>query len=365
MNREQGTKLSLFTDRAVIPTSGRVQPIALFQAHFNDLTIHERLKKYGARASCYEFVSEPKEADFFILPATWLSYRGRERMGRAFAARAKRNGKALIVWGSGDPQSIVPFDNAVQIEEGLHRGLKSRAKLLIEKPAFVADLCNELTGKWSPAPYTERPQLSFCGWANPSVRQQVVYPFFNGIAKVRYGLGISRVVPILHGNPVRFRQKVLRSVLTENSVSANFILRRRYKDGLSNQSAFGQTSSRREFVNNLYSSPYALCVRGWGNYSKRFYEALCLGRIPVLVDTDNVLPFEKSVPWDKYIVRVDWRDFGSLSRKLVAFHNSHTKRSLAELQCECREFWKKSLCADGFYRSLSTYGPLFELERNQ
>ena len=35
----------------------------------------------------------------------------------------------------------------------------------------------------------------------------------------------------------------------------------------------------------MLASPYILCVRGAGNYSARFYEALALGRIPVLVNT--------------------------------------------------------------------------------
>ena len=44
------------------------------------------------------------------------------------------------------------------------------------------------------------------------------------------------------------------------------------------------------------------CPRGTGNFSIRFYEAICLGRIPVILNTDIILPFAKYIPWNELCV---------------------------------------------------------------
>ena len=46
------------------------------------------------------------------------------------------------------------------------------------------------------------------------------------------------------------------------------------------------------FIKNMQKCDYTLCVRGTGNYSGRFYMTLNAGRIPVVLDTDVVLPCE-------------------------------------------------------------------------
>ena len=70
-----------------------------------------------------------------------------------------------------------------------------------------------------------------------------------------------------------------------------------------------QTNSKHKtktlFYNNLLSGSFALCIRGLGNFSYRFYEALSFGRIPVLINTDCVLPFENTIEWSKHIISVN------------------------------------------------------------
>jgi hypothetical protein len=63
-------------------------------------------------------------------------------------------------------------------------------------------------------------------------------------------------------------------------------------------------NQRQEFLDNLLRNPYALCVRGADNYSWRLYEALSLGKIPVLIDTGCLLPMEDEIDWDNFILKV-------------------------------------------------------------
>lgn len=60
--------------------------------------------------------------------------------------------------------------------------------------------------------------------------------------------------------------------------------------------------ARKQYYENLLKNRYALCMRGAGNFSFRFYEALCFGRIPILLDTDTSLPFSELIDWEKHII---------------------------------------------------------------
>ena len=60
---------------------------------------------------------------------------------------------------------------------------------------------------------------------------------------------------------------------------------------------------KKEFRENMEASHFTVCDRGRGNFTIRFYQALSAGRIPLFVDTDMKLPYEKDITWDDIIVR--------------------------------------------------------------
>jgi hypothetical protein len=57
-----------------------------------------------------------------------------------------------------------------------------------------------------------------------------------------------------------------------------------------------------DFWENMQQNQFALAPRGAGNFSMRFYQALSVGRIPVLINTDMALPFSDLIPWKDFIV---------------------------------------------------------------
>jgi hypothetical protein len=70
--------------------------------------------------------------------------------------------------------------------------------------------------------------------------------------------------------------------------------------------------SRREFNKNLTDNMFHFCYRGHGNFSYRFYEILSFGRVPVLIDSDNLLPFENFIKWKDYIILLKKGDINKL-----------------------------------------------------
>ncbi len=60
-----------------------------------------------------------------------------------------------------------------------------------------------------------------------------------------------------------------------------------------------------EYREHLAKTTYVICPRGSENYSFRMYEALNYGRVPVIVDTDMVLP--KQIDWKRLALRVPYK----------------------------------------------------------
>ncbi len=68
---------------------------------------------------------------------------------------------------------------------------------------------------------------------------------------------------------------------------------------------------RRElFLQSLAESWMAVCPRGTGVNTYRFFETLSMGRIPVLISDDCLLPFEDCIDYDEFILRIPEKDAG-------------------------------------------------------
>ena len=100
--------------------------------------------------------------------------------------------------------------------------------------------------------------------------------------------------------------------------------------------------SRSEFIKNILSSDYTLCYRGSGNYSLRFYETLCLGRIPLFINTNCKLPFEDKIDWRDICLWVNAKDLDNyLSDIILEYHNALSEKRFIDQQIYCREIWIK------------------------
>jgi hypothetical protein len=58
------------------------------------------------------------------------------------------------------------------------------------------------------------------------------------------------------------------------------------------------------YIRHLEAMTYIICPRGIENFSIRVYEALKYGRIPVIIDTEMVLPTE--IDWDQVAIRIPY-----------------------------------------------------------
>lgn len=96
----------------------------------------------------------------------------------------------------------------------------------------------------------------------------------------------------------------------------------------------GRGGTINELINNFKNSEFCFCPRGAGNFSIRFYEILYYGRIPVLLNTDMLLPFSDKINWNKYIVVSD--NIEDLPQKIYDFWISN---DIIEIQKKCKEIY--------------------------
>ncbi len=104
---------------------------------------------------------------------------------------------------------------------------------------------------------------------------------------------------------------------------------------------------RAEYARHLAASDYVLCARGYGNFSIRLFETLAMGRVPVLLESDLVLPCADVVDWDGLAVRVPLADIDRVDEHVAAAHAEGPER-FAWRQRAAREAWGRWLSVDGF-----------------
>lgn len=351
-------KVRLYTDFKYRAASAERAMVPVVLAQVDQVNDEERIKKHHARATHFELVSEIQQSDLCVLPDIWPSYvKGKKVfMAREFAEIASHHGKLTLVWSGGDPEWIIPIKSAIQIQEGLHKNVTRRVAFAFERPGFVNDYVKQYQNdSWQPIPKMSKPTVGFCGLAAGKLHSRIMFIFRNTLVKLRYSMGISAVLPTFGGYPGKLRAKTLNLLHKHAGIEANFIIRDRYKAGVPSGVTLTKEIPRLEFIENILGNTYTVCVKGGGNYSKRFYETLCCGRIPILVDTDTILPYEEFVDWNEHIVRVKKGDLLRIGDVVCEHHSRLSDSDLQEIQRNNRRLWVEQLSAPGYYASFHRY----------
>lgn len=261
----------------------------------------------------YRFTDSPADAEVAVLPQVH-EVSDRPQMDEA-VARAEEHGLRTLVFSRDDREPVLPWRSAILLHPGPTRGAQPHARALA-LPPLIADRT-----RWpEPRPDGPRPSVAFCGQGAARPPAAAYQWARRAVSRWRDRLrpGGPEVVPPPREGHVRLRAAALRNLTGHPGVDARFVIRDRYLAGASTEEE--RLRSQIEFDDNLRSATYALCVRGTGNYSTRFYEALSFGRVPLLVDSGGILPFEDRIDWSSHVVCVEADAVGRIGDALVAAH---------------------------------------------
>lgn len=305
---------------------------------------------------CYEWVDHPEIADFFFLPGTWNYYFDNQKTEKVsdYLGFAQENHKKTIIFSGGDYTANIPFKNCVIIQSS---AFKSRDGLndnnMLSMPTFIDDYLQvHFQGSLRLREYTDVPVIGFCGQSAGSWLDYTRRDLNLMLANTRYKAGMIRWEPPSL-EPTRFRNNILQQIARSEDVQTNFIMRKKYRAGYRPRTKDPLHPTRVEFVKNIISSDYTVCVRGGGNFSARFYETLALGRIPIFINTDCILPLDDIINYKEYMVWVEEDELPVLTQKILDFHSSLNQDKFVDLQVACRKLWEDYLTKDGYYMHLA------------
>lgn len=283
-----------------------------------------------------ELVDDPSEADAILVPHNYPSLHGYETYIKEQADLAEKLGKRLIIFWHGDSDAPVAIENATVFRTSQYRTTLRSNEVMM--PAYAEDLLQgdlQVRSK-----HAGKATVGFCGWAGYKNLKNRIATLIKNI----YYAGGPRT------KGITFRMRAMNLLASSSRVDSNFIIRSSYS-GHSKTVQTDVETTRREYIDNLLGSDYALVIKGDGNYSYRFYEALSLGRIPVLLDTDCVLPLEDEIDYDSCILRVPYQNLNQLDRMIAEHWNRLTDDQFTAMQRKAREVFETHLRVDTFLRS--------------
>lgn len=352
------SKLKIYTDTSPLAQSQLKNLTPPLAFHWNNLSPEAISAGESNPASPLNLTRDPDEADWFALPMHWSYYLWNEKANMSEAASlaklAQKHGKQLLVWYKGDLVPVVPFENATVFLPGL---VKSQAKqnqracpVFIEDPAVIFNGRKVLYREKK-----DKPSVGFCGYAAVNA-VKTLWSIVKGVQlnfSSRLGRYDYQAIPVIPATMTRARALDL---LSHNSaVETCFVVRDKYCAERIQKKSLETGGSSHVFFSNIYETDYTLCLRGYGNWSYRFYETLACGRIPVFIDTDCVLPGASTIDWKKYCVWVDKSELRQIGEKIVDFHSSLSASDFVELQMACRRLWEERLSLEGFMNHFPEY----------
>lgn len=330
--------LKLYTDKTFLTESYRkyVFPL-LFDLHY---VKHEVLFDY------YTLEDSILNADIVVFPVDYSTFYKNQKAFKKLNQEAKINNKPIWLYTAGDFGFTVHIPNSYNFRlGGFDSKLNNNTFIL---PSFVNNPYKTILKQpFSTLNKKEKPDIGFVGHANSGVLNY----FKSYLSYLRLRLKRLRKLNYFDKQPFYpssiKRSAYLNKLSLSKNLNTNFILRKKYRAGVSNQLDKAKTTE--EFYNNIYNNLYTFCIRGVGNFSVRFYETLAVGRIPVLLNTDCRLPLNQDIQWERHAIIIDESEEETIETQICNFHNSKSNEEIKKIQEHNKMLWETHLQRHSYF----------------
>lgn len=303
----------------------------------------ESLLKY------YTLVKSISESDIIIVPLEYQHAINYPKELQTLYDVAEKNNKPIWIYTGGDYGYTINKPNLFNFRlSGFKSKLNKNTFIL---SSFIEDPYDKKIKKdFFILKKTKQPSIGFVGHAKGGfvkyLKEFLIY-IKNNIKRIF--LGLKADYQPFYPSSIK-RASYLKILIDNVNVSDDFLLRNQYRAGVKTHADRERTTQ--EFYQNIIDNLYTFCVRGAGNFSVRFYETLALGRIPVLLDTDCLLPLNENIDWTKHCVIIDQIKGDEVAQQLVSFHKNKTEDELMKMQENNRLLWKNKLTRDSFFKTI-------------
>lgn len=264
------------------------QPDALTMPLLNQLIDRFRLTPICDLNTAAEHSVAPDEADYFLVPAFFFLVEGADEAYQALLP--------MLPFFRRFPERHVFFDmiDSDRVPEPI------RNSVVFKVSATRGNRCR---GGFYPVTDTLQTRL----------RHGYIRPIESATADVSFQ-GSLATHPVRSGIPDAIED------CQRHHLSVRYALMDRYFYDIPREQRLEMV---KPFYRTIEESRFVLCPRGGGLNSHRFFEVMAMGRIPVLISDDLVLPLEGVVPWDDLIVRVPEADVANTARYILRFVEDH------------------------------------------
>ena len=343
--------IKLYVPLPVFPKRPHLFPLLKPFEKGEGFTDAKRIALYGISEKEVSFATTLEAADYVVLPMSWNYYLARQKMAEVEEVILEAQGadKNVLSFMTGDFGVNIPdYENVI-----VFRNSGNRSKLPathVGMPAFVSDPLPKIfkTETITVRPYTQTPTVGFCGQADRTLKTRIKELAQTVTRNLASFLGRDRREPQQVLSTSYLRASLLHTLEKAPAIATHFIYRKKYRAGATTQTARQKTTL--EFYDNMQQSDYVVCVRGAGNFSIRFYETLAMGRIPVFINTDCLLPLADTIDWKKHVVWVEYKERHLVGDKVKAFHALLTEDQFKYLQAANRKLYQEKLSLGGFFK---------------
>ena len=311
----------------------------------------ETFKKYNLSEEIIEYELDINQADIVLIPFSvnfYFKYNKQSFLNDINLICQSRNIKAYAYVGGDFGIEFPEYSNIIYYRQG---GFKSQLSNKNKGfPVGLSDHFQRLFKLENPIPTQKKifPLIGFCGHATVSYtkRFKEILKCLIENAKRFFKKPLGKVYEPLFASAYE-RALLLNSFEKSDKVKTNFIFRKHYRGGALTEEQ--RIATTLEYYNNILESDYVLCIRGAGNFSVRLYETLMLGKIPIFVNTDCLLPFEDKINWKNHVVWVEWEDRKNIVQRVADFHANLSTDEFVHLQINNRKLWKETLSTNNIF----------------
>ncbi|MBI2108853.1 MAG: exostosin family protein [Parcubacteria group bacterium] len=293
-------------------------------------------------------VSKPEGADFILIPYTYPTLRNNKTYISHFVELAQRHNKKILAFAlvDSDEQFYLPHTLFFRYAGYRYRGAAEN-EIITPTQIYASDiLANDLFYLRNKK---EIPVVSFCGWAElNSLRQRLKYLSKTIPLDVKKYIFRSRYAEV-HKQGIYWRKRAIAALQNSRLIKTSFLIRNFYSAN-KNTVQGDPMVLRKEYIGNIRNSDFVLIVRGDANMAVRFYETLALGRIPVLIDTEWMLPSEGEIDYKKFVVFVPYTDIKNTDKYIRKFWDGMSDEEFKKKQTLARDTFMKYLKFDSFLK---------------
>jgi hypothetical protein len=342
--------LNVYTDRKFIEKHPKGEKFPLIYALlFDERNEFPEVKKY------YQLVDSIDDAEVAFLPFSWNYYLNQNLHASAerFIDECHAKNLKVLTYISGD-QGVTPTNKDVYVFR--NSGYKSKKlKNQISFPAFFKDPLVHYIEKENHQVRVKatKPVIGFVGQATPNLLKATKDIGLIIYRNLKFHLGRTFLEPQQWFAAPFMRYKYLKRLEKDKNIKTNIIYRERYRAGVRTNRSVDKTTY--EFYENINDSDYIFNLRGAGNFSVRFYQTLAMGRIPVLIDTDCLLPLEGIIDWTQHCIRIPQGKEHEMEQRLLDFHNNLTQEKFEEIQKANRKLWEDYLTLTTFFERIHDF----------